>query len=200
MHLILKLLIFSILTAFSTSQLITLPTVDNFVSKFSVKIHRQASFLCSGALITTRSVLSIASCVNAYSASELEMHFGTTRLTSNTGIFAESYRLHPHFRADNPLESNIAILRLSWSDANLLENEANLMPRQLGELLSDNFCSIPGFGELPSEVGHMVPAMMRNSSTCSRLFTGNFTCVFGVADEISTCGGFLGKNRLCSSL
>lgn len=186
-------LIFTTLFTVSSSQLIPLPPIDNFTSDFSVKIH-QTSFLCSGVAITPRSTLTVASCVNQHNVNQLRLHFGTTRLISSEFvIIPESLIIHPHFRPEIPLESNLAILRISTSEAENL----NLKPRVLGELLFDNFCSISGFGELPSEVGHMVPAMIRSTETCGHLLGGNYSCIFGVSNEIRNCGGFFGASVIC---
>ncbi|KAG5667326.1 hypothetical protein PVAND_015310 [Polypedilum vanderplanki] len=202
-----KILVLTFLSLISliNAQVIVLPDQDGFADRFVVKIHRtnppQNTFLASGVLLNQRHVLTIASAVQGLTVNILRIHFGNTRLTGSADVGVELISIIPSFNVSQPLENNLAVLRIPQSDANRITNA--FLPRQLGELQMNHFCTMFGFGtrSTPQWVGNeqmnMEAARIRDSVECDHLFHGNFFCTAGTPGRFANCGGFIGAPIIC---
>jgi hypothetical protein len=190
-------------TALASAQLIVLPEVDGFVSSFVVKIHRgtATNFVASGVLVSLRHVVTIASPLQGINAADIRVHFGNTRLTGSDSGAIDLITRHPSFNATQPLENNLAVLRILQADANRLLPTV-FMPLPMGNVRMDHFCTMLGFGSLVSTpqnlaAMNMLPALAMNSTECGHLFRGDFFCTSGTPSQFPLCGGFVGAPIIC---
>ncbi|CAG9810587.1 unnamed protein product [Chironomus riparius] len=190
------------------SQLTVLPDVDDFASRFMARIHHEdrirGSLLSNGFFFNARTIVTTGSAVFGLTMAQLRVEFGNTNLIGLQSARPETVIFHPDFNANNLLENNLAIVRLSAADSN--RTGPNVMTyREIGRLIRGNhFCSKLGYGELLSdqwqgrEPMRMIPSIVESNSTmCNFLFRGDFTCSFGRAGEFGFCGGFVGSPIIC---
>lgn len=207
----LHILLFLTITYFTSSihtQGIDLIDNDGFASRFIARIHHRAiargSFIANGIFFNSRSVVTLASAIHGLNATHLRVDFGNTNIIGSQSAHPESIIVHPSFNIDNPMENNLAVLRLSAADGN--RTAPTIEIRNFGSLVrsSQHFCSMFGFSEIFSdrwqglEPMQIIPALIQQNSTfCNFLFRGDFTCTFGTAGSRERCGGFVGSPLIC---
>lgn len=75
-----------------------------------------SGYLCGATVISTWSVVTVASCIAGRSASELQIAMGTNELNRRSVVInVARISIHENFTATDPLSNNIAVLRLSMN-------------------------------------------------------------------------------------
>jgi trypsin len=78
--------------------------------------QRSNAFLCAATVINNWNVLTAASCVISHHSSNLQIVMGSTDLRRrDTVISVFRITIHPDYSQSNPLNNNLAVLRLSRS-------------------------------------------------------------------------------------
>lgn len=157
---------------------------------------------CAGTLIGDGFVLTAASCFDIRDEkSDLSYMSGRTTFFPGGPRTSHPVRevfVHPQYKANRPLENNIAIFRIEiWHGGPVFQ------PRTIGNILPNRFCTVMGWKghqmQTPEEIPlRMFPIVINNATMCNE--TSSQAYCTRQTDLISTfesCGGLRGAPVFC---
>lgn len=149
----------------------------------------QRSLLCMGTMVTARHTITAASFIREFTREELRVYLQTTRMITSQDVReVEHIDIHPDFLPASPDAHNIAVMRLPYSDLDVID----VVPRNLGAL-TNVACTLFGFEGLGENITQSAVTITNTGCRANNLFCTTFTLVG------AQCGGFIGAPVICAN-